>query len=264
MNNGSDFAQGLVDGWNVGSLLNVDIDPLWGYAFVIAGLALCLAGYFLYRLMVALAASIAGGAVTYLLAPGFGVEGPGLWTTAVGVAIVLFVVGWFLYGVAVFLTGAAGGLVVGAILWLIGSGRLTDLSEITDMTIRSAEMPALVATVIPAAIALGFVALQWERRMVTLLAVILGAMVVTLGLRYIHPPELIALWAPVIASAALLAGLFLTSRVRNADDPSSGSVWPLRRAAASNQRRPQSEKSAGARRPAAPGPRRATRAAARK
>ncbi|MDA1096049.1 MAG: DUF4203 domain-containing protein [Chloroflexi bacterium] len=264
MNNGSEFAQGLVDGLDIGSLLSVQIDPLWGYAFVLAGLALCLAGYFLYRLMVALAASIAGGAVTYLLAPSFGVEGPGLWTTAIGVAIVLFVVGWFLYGVVVFLTGAAGGFVVGTILWLVGSGRLTDLSELSGITVRSAEMPALIATVIPAAIALGLVALQWERRMITLLAVVLGAMVVTLGLRYIQPPEVIAPWVPLIASAALLAGLFLTSRARISSDPSFASSWPIRRPAARAQPRQQPGSSPGPRRPLAAGPRRTPRAAARK
>ena len=201
-----DFVQGI----EIGQLLALDINPLWGYPFIIAGFALCVIGYFLYRFMVALATAAAGGATTYLFAPGFDIEGPALWTTAVGMAIVLFVVGYFLYNVAVFLTGAASGLALGVVLWLIGSGHFTDLSQLTALTIAEEDIPAAVATGIPVAIGLGLVALQSERRMISLLAVILGAFSIALGIRVVGPPDVVARWAPLLASLALLGGLFLS------------------------------------------------------
>ncbi len=250
-----DFVQGL----EIGQLLALDINPLWGYPFIAAGLALCLVGYHLYRFMVALAAAAAGGATTYLFAPGLGIDGPGLWTTAVGVAIVLIVFGYFLYETAVFLTGAASGLALGVALWLIGSGHFTNISQLSSLTIPPEDVPAAVATGIPIAIGLGIVAYQWERRMVTLMAVVLGALFIALGIRIIGPPELVARWAPVIASAALLGGLYLSSRSRQ-EEPRPGKSRSRGRASSGGQRR-QQKPSRGSR-PQAAGTRRPSQSSA--
>ena len=84
--------QGFVEGLEFNRLLALDVGPLWGLLFIAAGLALCLIGYYLYRFMVAFASASVGGTLFYLFAPGLGIEGPGLWTTVVGLAIVLAVV----------------------------------------------------------------------------------------------------------------------------------------------------------------------------
>ena len=250
-----DFVQGL----EIGQLLALDINPLWGYPFIAAGLALCLIGYHLYRFMVALAAAAAGGATTYLFAPGFGIDGPSLWTTTVGVAVVLVVVGYFLYEIAVFLTGAASGLALGVALWLVGSGHFTDISQFSSLTIPPEDVPAAIATGIPIAIGLGLVAYQWERRMITLMAVVLGASFIALGIRIIGPPELVARWAPVIASAALLGGLYLSSRSQQ-EEPRRGKSRSSGRAPSGGQGR-QQKPSRGAR-PQAAGTRRPSQSSA--
>ena len=250
-----DFVQGL----EIGQLLALDINPLWGYPFIAAGLALCLIGYHLYRFMVALAAAAAGGATTYLFAPGFGIDGPSLWTTTVGVAVVLVVVGYFLYEIAVFLTGASSGLALGVALWLVGSGHFTDISQFSSLTIPPEDVPAAIATGIPIAIGLGIVAYQWERRMITLMAVVLGASFIAMGIRIIGPPELVARWAPVIASAALLGGLYLSSRSRQ-EEPRRGRSRSSGRAPSGGQGR-QQKLSRGAR-PQAAGTRRPSQSSA--
>ena len=245
-----DFVQGL----EIGHLLTLDINPLWGYLFIAVGLALCLVGYFLYRLMVAMAAAAAGGAVTYLFAPGFDIEGPALWTTAVGVAIVLFVVGYFLYTIAVFLTGAASGLALGIVFWLVGSGHFSDLSQLALVTIDREDIPAAIATGAPVAIGLGIVALQWERRMITLMAVILGGFSITLGVRIIEPPDIVAQWGPILASGALLGGIYLAFLSTRSKEREAEEARPKGRAPGGGQRRQQPNRggksqSAGARRP---------------
>ncbi len=207
--------QDLVEGLELSQLLALDIDPLWGFPFIAAGLALCLIGYYLYRFMVALAAAFAGSALLYLFAPGFGIQGPALWTTVVGTAIVLVVVGYFLYDIAVFLTGAATGLALGVAFWLVGSNQFTTLAELSETTIASENIPAVIATGIPIAIGLGLIARQWERRMITLLAVLLGAVFITLGVRIVGPSESVAKWAPILASFAFLGGLYLSTRARD-------------------------------------------------
>ena len=205
-----------VEGLQIGSLLALEINPLWGYAFMAVGLALCLAGYILYRLMVALAAAVSGGAVVYILGPGFtSLEGTALWTTVVGGALVLFVVGWLLYQVGVFLMGAVAGLAMGVSFWLLGSGKFTGLTDLTSLTITREELPAVVATALLPALAIGIVAVAWERRLITLIAVVLGAMVFALGLRYSDLPDVVLEWGPVLAGAAMALGLFLNSRPRH-------------------------------------------------
>ena len=206
--------QDLVQGLEVSRLLALDIGPLWGLLFIAAGLALCLIGYYLYRFMVALSAAVAGSALLYLFAPGFGMEGLALWTTVVGVAIVLIVIGYLLYDIAVFLTGAAAGLALGVAFWLMGSSQFATLAPLSETAIARENIPAVVATGIPFAIGLGLVALKWERRMITLLAVLLGAVFITLGIRIVGPPEALAKWTPALAGIAFLGGLYLNTRVR--------------------------------------------------
>jgi hypothetical protein len=182
-----------------------------------------------------------------------------LWTTAVGVAIILVVVGYFLYEIAVFLTGVASGLALGVALWLVGSGHFTDISQLSSFTIPPEDVPAAIATGIPIAIGLGIVALQWERRMITLMAVVLGASFISLGIRIVGPPELVARWAPVIASAAMLGGLYLSSRSRQ-EEPQRGRSRSGRRAASGGQRRQQ--KPSRSPRPQAAGTRRPSQSSA--
>ena len=53
----------------------------------------------------------------------------------------------------------------------------------------------------------------------TLLAVLLGAAFIALGIRMLGLPEGVAKWAPALASLAFLGGLYLSTRGRDQDAP---------------------------------------------
>ncbi|MBI4235909.1 MAG: hypothetical protein HY688_00955 [Chloroflexi bacterium] len=206
--------QGLLRGLDLGTVLALRPHPAWGYGLMIAGLALCLVGYWLYRLMVALAAAVVVGALAYLVMPGFNIQGIALWSGVVGTMMVLFVVGWFLYAVAVFLVGAFAGLMLGAAFWLLTADRFTSLADLRQVTIVSEDLLYLAAATVLPAMALGILAVRWERAVVTVVAVILGSLALALGLRYAPLPRVAEPWGAAAAGVALVAGLFVNFRPR--------------------------------------------------
>lgn len=211
-------AQEIVQTLDIGSLLLLDIAPPWSYVMMAVGLALCIAGYLLYRLMIALAAAVSGGVILQVLSPNFDLEGTALWTMGAGAALVLFVVGWLLYQVGVFLLGAVAGFSVGASFWLLGSGKVTTLADFSNITITRGELPAVIATALLPALAIGIVAVAWERRLITLMAVVFGAMIFALGLRFSEFPDTALQWGPAAAGVAMAVGLFLNARPRRRRD----------------------------------------------
>ena len=62
------------------------------------------------------------------------------------------------------------------------------------------------------AIAIGIIFLSWERRLMTLSAVIIGAALMLFGLRYSGLPLGVLEWTPLLAGAAIAAGLWLGLR----------------------------------------------------
>ena len=81
------------------------------WPFALLGLALCLLGYYAYRLVVAVAAGVSGGAVVVIAGPDLlALEGTALLTTAGGSAIILLVLGSFFYRASVFVVGAGNRL----------------------------------------------------------------------------------------------------------------------------------------------------------
>jgi hypothetical protein len=236
-------AQTFVQGLNLGALLSLEVNPLWGYLAMAIGLAMCVAGYYLYRFMVAIAAAIAGGALVYFLGPGFGLEGTALLTTAVGAVLVLLIVGWLLYGLAVFVLGGTVGFAFGVVMWMIGSGQFTGLTDLTNLTIERSDLPEVILTAIFPAVALSIVVYAWERRLTTLFTVMLGGLVFAFGLRYSNLPLLAKEWSPIIGSIAIVAGLYLNAlkmTQRAAATPAKPSDKPQQpKPTSGGQRRPR-------------------------
>ena len=184
------------------------------YPFAVLGLALCLLGYYAYRLVVALAAGISGGAVVVIAGPDLlALEGTALLTTAGGSGIILLVLGSFFYRASVFIVGAGIGFGIGALFWFLVSGHVEPGGE--GLTLSGwNRFQIFVGSLVPA-IAIGIIFLSWERRLMTLSAVIIGAGLMLFGLRYSGLPLGVREWTPLLAGAAIAAGLWLSLRREN-------------------------------------------------
>ena len=181
------------------------------YPFAILGLALCLLGYYAYRLVVAVAAGVSGGAVVVIAGPDLlALEGTALLTTAGGSAIILLVLGSFFYRASVFIVGAGIGFGIGALFWFLVSGHVEPGGE--GLTLSGwNRFQIFLGSLVPA-IAIGIIFLSWERRLMTLSAVIIGAALMLFGLRYSGLPLGVLEWTPLLAGAAIAAGLWLSLR----------------------------------------------------
>ena len=144
------------------------------WPFALLGLALCLLGYYAYRLVVAVAAGVSGGAVVVIAGPDLlALEGTALLTTAGGSAIILLVLGSFFYRASVFVVGAGIGFGIGALFWFLVSGHVEPGGE--GLTLSGwNRFQIFLGSLVPA-IAIGIIFLSWERRLMTLSAVIIGA-----------------------------------------------------------------------------------------
>ena len=181
------------------------------YPFAILGLALCLLGYYAYRLVVAVAAGVSGGAVVVIAGPDLlALEGTALLTTAGGSGIILLVLGSFFYRASVFIVGAGIGFGIGALFWFLVSGHVEPGGE--GLTLSGwNRFQIFLGSLVPA-IAIGIIFLSWERRLMTLSAVIIGAGLMLFGLRYSGLPLGVREWTPLLAGAAIAAGLWLSLR----------------------------------------------------
>ena len=184
------------------------------YPFAVLGLALCLLGYYAYRLVVAVAAGVSGGAVVVIAGPDLlALEGTALLTTAGGSGIILLVLGSFFYRASVFIVGAGIGFGIGALFWFLVSGHVEPGGE--GLTLSGwNRFQIFLGSLVPA-IAIGIIFLSWERRLMTLSAVIIGAGLMLFGLRYSGLPLGVREWTPLLAGAAIAAGLWLSLRREN-------------------------------------------------
>ena len=184
------------------------------YPFAVLGLALCLLGYYAYRLVVAVAAGVSGGAVVVIAGPDLlALEGTALLTTAGGSAIILLVLGSFFYRASIFVVGAGIGFGIGALFWFLVSGHVEPGGE--GLTLSGwNRFQIFLGSLVPA-IAIGIIFLSWERRLMTLSAVIIGAGLMLFGLRYSGLPLGVREWTPLLAGAAIAAGLWLSLRREN-------------------------------------------------
>ncbi len=181
------------------------------WPFTLLGLALCLLGYYGYRFIIALAAGVSGGAVVIITGPDLlALEGTALLTTAGGSAIILLVLGSFFYRASVFIVGAGVGLSVGVLFWFLVSGHVEPAGE--GLTLSGWNRVQIFCGSLAPAIAIGLIMLNWERRLMTLSAVIIGAGLMLFGLRYSGLPLGVREWTPLIAGAALAAGLWMNLR----------------------------------------------------
>lgn len=187
--------------------------PWWvAWPSAALGLALCLLGYYAYRLVVALAAGVSGGAVVIIAGPDLlALEGTALLTTAGGAGIILLVLGSVFYRASVFVIGAGIGFGIGAVFWVLVSGDVEP--DGTGLTLSGwNRVQIFVGSLVPG-IVVGIIFLSWERRLMTLSAVIIGAALMLFGLRYSGLPLGVREWTPLLAGAAITAGLWLSSRI---------------------------------------------------
>tara|TARA_B100000686_G_scaffold172257_1_gene179483 strand:- start:1678 stop:2346 length:669 start_codon:yes stop_codon:yes gene_type:complete len=205
-------AQEMVGAIDLGALLNLTIEPVFGYVFMLVGIALCLIGYVLYRFMIALTVAVASGTTFFIFGPTFGLESGPLWMSSLGVFLLLLIVGWLLYHVAVFIIGLTAGAAIGVWFWLLGAGEFSLVQTISDFSIPRDDLFALIATAAVPGVAIGIVAVSWERRLITLIAVILGGTFISFGIRYSHIGESVAQWAPIFAGLTMGLGLLLNGR----------------------------------------------------
>ena len=184
--------------------------PWWiAWPFALLGLALCLLGYYAYRLVVALAAGVSGGAVVFIAGPELlALEGTALLTTTGGAAIILLVLGSVFYRASVFIVGAGIGFGIGAVFWFLVSGDVEPGGD--GLTLSGWNRFQIVVGSLVPAIAIGVIFLNWERRLMTLSTVIIGAGVMLFGLRYSGLPLGVREWTPLLAGAAIAAGLWLS------------------------------------------------------
>lgn len=191
--------------------------PWWiAWPSATLGLALCLLGYYAYRLVVALAAGVSGGAVVVIAGPDLlALEGTALLTTAGGAGIILLVLGSVFYRASVFVIGAGMGFGIGAVFWFLASGDVEPGG--TGLTLSGwNRFQIFVGSLVPA-IVIGIIFLSWERRLMTLSAVIIGAGLMLFGLRYSGLPLGVREWTPLLAGAAITAGLWLSLRSESAE-----------------------------------------------
>ena len=184
------------------------------YPFIALGLALCLLGYYAYRLVIALAAGVSGGVVVWLAGPDLlGMEGTALLTTAGGSAIILLVLGSVFYHASVFAVGAGLGFALGILFWFLASGHV-EPGGTGELTLTNWNRAQIFLGALAPAIAFGVIMLRWERRLMTLSAVIIGGSLMLFGLRYSGLPLGAREWTPLLAGAAMAAGLYISERYR--------------------------------------------------
>lgn len=186
--------------------------PWWiAWPFAALGLALCLLSYYAYRLVIALAAGVSGGAVVVLAGPELlALEGTALLTTAGGAGMILLVLGSVFYRASVFVIGAGIGFGIGVVFWFLVSGDVEPGGAVLTLSGWN-RFQIFVGSLIPA-IVNGIIFLNWERRLMTLSAVIIGAALMLFGLRYSGLPLGVREWTPLLAGAAITAGLWLSLR----------------------------------------------------
>jgi len=191
--------------------------PWWiAWPFAALGLALCLLGYYAYRLVVALAAGVSGGAVVVIAGPDLlAMEGTALLTTAGGAGMILLVLGSVFYRASVFVIGAGIGFGIGAVFWFLVSGDVEPGRGVLTLSGWN-RVQIFVGSLVPA-IVIGIIFLNWERRLMTLSAVIIGAGLMLFGLRYSGLALGIREWTPLLAGAAITAGLWLSLRSRRGE-----------------------------------------------
>ncbi len=192
--------------------------PWWiAWPSAALGLALCLLGYYAYRLVIALAAGVSGGAVVVIAGPELlALEGTALLTTAGGAGIILLVLGSVFYRASVFVVGAGIGFGIGAVFWFLVSGDVEPGGA--GLTLSGwNRFQIFVGSLVPG-IVIGIIFLSWERRLMTLTAVIIGAALMLFGLRYSGLPLGVREWTPLLAGAAIAAGLWLGLR-SGSDEP---------------------------------------------
>ncbi len=196
------------------TLVYLPADLPWyiAYPSILLGLALSLLGYYMYRLVIALAAGVSGGALVFIFGPDLlALEGTALLTTSGGSGIILLVLGSFFYRAAVFVVGAGLGFGLGLGFWIVATGQI-DADGLTNLSLDGWDRVRIVVGSLPAAIAIGLVLFSWERRLMTLGAVVLGAGLILFSLRYSGLPPGALEWAPVFGGIIVAVGLYLGAR----------------------------------------------------
>ena len=179
------------------------------YPTILLGLALSLLGYFVYRLVVALAAGVSGGAMVLSFGPDFlALEGTALLTTAGGSAIILLVLGSFFYRATIFVVGVGMGFGLGALFWILATGQV-DADGVSQISLDGGDWVRIILASLAPAIALGVIMVSWERRLMTLGSVIMGAGLIIFGLRYSGLPLGVLEWSPLFSGAIIAIGLYL-------------------------------------------------------
>ena len=114
---------------------------------------------------------------------------------------------------SIFVVGAGIGFGIGALFWFLVSGHVEPGGE--GLTLSGwNRFQIFLGSLVPA-IAIGIIFLSWERRLMTLSAVIIGAGLMLFGLRYSGLPLGVREWTPLLAGAAIAAGLWLSLRREN-------------------------------------------------
>ena len=166
----------------------------------------------MYRLVIALAAGVSGGALVFIFGPDLlALEGTALLTTAGGSGIILLVLGSFFYRAAVFVVGAGLGFGLGLGFWIVATAQI-DADGLTNLSLDGWDRVRIVVGSLPPAIAIGLVLFNWERRLMTLGAVILGAALILFGLRYSGLPLGALEWTPLLGGIIVAVGLYLGAR----------------------------------------------------
>ena len=125
--------------------------------------------------------------------------------------VILLVLGSVFYRASVFVIGAGIGFGIGAVFWVLVSGDVEPGG--TGLTLSGwNRVQIFVGSLVPG-IVVGIIFLSWERRLMTLSAVIIGAALMLFGLRYSGLPLGVREWTPLLAGAAITAGLWLSSRI---------------------------------------------------
>ena len=196
------------------TLIYVPADLPWylAYPSILLGLALSLLGYYMYRLVIAMAAGVSGGAIVFIFGPDLlALDGTALLTTSGGSGIILLVLGSFFYRAAVFVVGAGLGFGLGFGFWIVATGQI-DADGLTNLSLGGWDRGRIVVGSLPSAIAIGLVMVSWERRLMTLVAVVLGAGLILVGLRYSGLPPGALAWTPLLGGIIIAIGLYLGAR----------------------------------------------------
>jgi|TARA_B110000263_G_C15158484_1_gene441298 hypothetical protein len=210
--------QEIIKSFNIADLLDLRLDTFASYAFIVIGIALCVAGYILYRWMIALTLSASGTTAFFLFIPAFEDEKAALWTSTAGVFLVLLIGGWVLHHIGIFLIGMVSGAGIGIWFWIVSSGRFSLVTESTTsgvfqsvdrLVLEQYELIPLAATVFFPSIAIGFLAVSWERRLVNLVSVFLGGTLIALGISHIYAGDAILRWLAVLPAFCMAVGLYL-------------------------------------------------------